>query len=157
MAQHTPENNPNGNNQRHPERSGPYHVRPPIMTVRVEDTMDIMIVRDTARRAASLLGFSPAHRAQLSSAAATLAELVLKTGDPHTIHLNGVVDSKRNGLQISSETPWLAGVSQNNVLVALRSKLGDLVDEILLIGEDKTPTIIMVMWLNEVRSGNVIP
>jgi hypothetical protein len=134
------------------ETAGPYNVRPPIMTVKVEDTMDIMIVRDTARRAASLLGFSPAYRAQLSSAAATLAELVLKTGEAHTIHLNGILDGINVGLQISSETPWLAGVSANNVLVALRSKLGDLVDEILLQGEDP-PTIIMVMWLSSQERG----
>ena len=131
--------------------TGPYNMRPPVMSVRVEDAMDIMIVRDTVRRAASLLGFSPAHRAQLASAAATLAELVLKTGEAHTIHLNGVIDGTRTGLQISSETPWLAGVSANNVLIALRSKLGDLVDEILLEGE-APPTIIMIMWLNEART-----
>jgi hypothetical protein len=113
--------------------------------------MDIMIVRDTVRRAASLLGFAPAHRAQLASAAATLAELVLKTGEAHTIHLNGVINGIKTGIQISSETPWLAGVSANNVLLALRSKLGDLVDEILLEGETP-PTIIMIMWLNETRS-----
>jgi hypothetical protein len=130
--------------------TGPYKVRPPIMSVKVEDSMDIMIVRDTTRRAASLLGFTPAHRAQLSTAAATLAELVLKTGEAHTIHLTGVINGVKNGLQISSETPWLAGVSANNVLVALRSKLGELVDEILLQGTEP-PTIIVVMWLNEAR------
>src|SRR5689334_20113808 len=110
--------------------NGPYHMRPPIMTVRVEDAMDIMIVRDTVRRAAGLLGFSPAYRAQMASAGATLAELVLKTGEAHTVHLNGVINGNKVGLQISSETPWLAGISANNVLIALRSKLGDLVDEI---------------------------
>lgn len=127
---------------------GPYKVRPPVMSVRVEDSMDIMIVRDTVRRAAGLLGFTPAHRAQLASAGATLAELVLKTGEAHTIHLTGIVDGIRVGLQISSQTPWLAGVSANNVLIALRSKLGDLVDQILLEGQD-APTIIMIMWLND--------
>lgn len=130
---------------------GPYSMRPPIMSVRVEDTMDIMIVRDTVRRAASLLGFTPAHRAQLSTAAATLAELVLKTGEAHTIHLNGVINGVKIGLQISTETPWLAGVSANNVLLALRSKLGELVDEIMLEG-DPLPTIIMVMWFTETRT-----
>ena len=133
------------------EPTGPYNMRPPVMSIRVEDAMDIMIVRDTVRRAASLLGFAPAHRAQLASAAATLAELVLKTGEAHTIHLNGVINGIKTGLQISSETPWLAGVSANNVLLALRSKLGDLVDEILLEG-DTPPIIIMIMWLNETRS-----
>lgn len=127
---------------------GPYKVRPPVMSVRVEDAMDIMIVRDTTRRASSLIGFSPAHRAQLSSAAATLAELVLKTGEAHTIHLNGIIEGVRTGLQISSETPWLAGVSANNVLIALKSKMGELVDEIILENGDQ-PTILMVMWLSD--------
>lgn len=132
------------------EIRGPYKQRPPVLSVRVEDSMDIMIVRDTTRRAAGLLGFSPAHRAQLASAAATLAELVLKTGEAHNVHLNGVIEGMKNGLQISSETPWLAGVSANNVLIALKSKMGDLVDEIYLI-QDPQPTIIMVMWLDEAR------
>jgi len=127
---------------------GPYKVRPPVMSVRVEDAMDIMIVRDTTRRASSLIGFTPAHRAQLSSAAATLAELVLKTGEAHTIHLNGIVEGSKSGLQISSETPWLAGVSANNVLIALKSKMGDLVDEIIL-DDGEPPTILMVMWLSD--------
>lgn len=130
------------------ESKGPYQIRPPIMSVKVEDSMDIMIVRDTARRAAGLLGFTPAHRAQLSTAAATLAELVLKTGEAHTLQLNGVISGIKEGIQISSQAPWLAGVSANNVLVALRTKLGDLVDEILLIG-DQTPTIYMVMWITD--------
>jgi hypothetical protein len=121
------------------------------MSVKVEDSMDIMIVRDTTRRASSLIGFAPAHRAQLASAAATLADLVLKTGEAHTIHINGVVDGMKDGLQISSETPWLAGVSANNVLVALRSKLGDLVDEIMLQGGE-VPTIVMITWFNEAGS-----
>jgi len=131
--------------------AGPYSSRPPIMSVKVEDSMDIMIVRDTARRAAGLIGFTPAHRAQISSAAATLAELVLKTGEAHTIRLTGVTNGAEIGLQISSETPWLAGVSAQNVLVALRSKMGDLVDEILLLG-DADPTIVVVMWLNSVNA-----
>jgi hypothetical protein len=122
------------------------------MKVVVEDSMDIMITRNTARHAAGLLGFAPAHWAQFASAAASLAELVLKTGDSHIIHINGVVDGANIGLQISTATPWLEHVSRNNVLVALRSKMGDLVDEILLDGADP-PNIVMVMWLNEVRLG----
>jgi hypothetical protein len=131
--------------------NSPYNMIPPVMMVRVEDAMDIMIVRDTTRRAAGLVGFAPAHRAQLSSAAATLAELVLKTGEVHTIRMTGLNHNNRRGLQISLTTPWLVGVSANNVLVALRSKLGDLVDEIMLIGDDE-PTILMIMWLSDERS-----
>lgn len=131
--------------------TSPYNMIPPVMMVRVEDAMDIMIVRDTARRAAGLVGFTPAHRAQLSSAAATLAELVLKTGEVHTIRMTGLNHNNQRGLQISLTTPWLVGVSANNVLVALRSKLGELVDEIMLVGDDE-PTILMIMWLSNERS-----
>lgn len=128
--------------------TGPYFVQPPVMAVRVEDSMDIMIVRDTVRRAGSLLGFSPADRAQLASAAASLAELVLKTGEPQELSLNGVRQGEKVGLQVSSQAPWLANVATNNVLIALRSKLGDLVDEIMVEGENP-PTIYLVMWLSE--------
>lgn len=125
-------------------------MQPPVMSVRVEDSMDVMIVRDTVRRAGSLLGFSPANRAQLASAAATLAELVLKTGEPQQLHFNGVAHGNKIGLQVSSSAPWLANVSAGNVLIALRSKLGELVDEIMLEG-DNPPVIYMVMWLSEAR------
>ena len=131
------------------QTNSPYKERPPVFNIQVEDSMDIMIVRDTTRRAGGLLGFSPAHRAQLASAAATLAELVLKTGETHILHLNGVINANLTGLQISTETPWLEGVSINNVMIALKSKMGELVDEILLY--DDPSTIIMVMWLNEDR------
>ncbi|MBZ0287862.1 MAG: hypothetical protein K8I30_09635 [Anaerolineae bacterium] len=130
---------------------GPYTMHPPVMSVRVEDSMDIMIVRDTVRRAGSLVGFSPANRAQLASAAATLAELVLKTGEPQALHINGVGHANKIGLQVSSAAPWLANVSTSNVMIALRSKLGDLVDEIMLEG-DSPPVIYMVMWLSETRT-----
>ncbi len=124
---------------------GPYSLQPPVMSVQIENAMDIMIVRNTARRAAGLLGFTPAHQAQLASAAATLAELVLKTGDLHVVHFSGVVNSNQKGVQVSITMPWLSGVSAHNVLIALRSKLGDLVDEILIEG-DAPPTVIMIMW-----------
>jgi hypothetical protein len=128
--------------------SKPYSTIPPVMTVQIEDAMDVMIVRDTTRRAAGLVGFAPAYRAQVSSAAAVLAELVLKTGEVHAIRMTGVAHNNKRGLQISMTAPWLAGASANNILVALRSKLGELVDEIQLTGNDDQPTIVMVMWLN---------
>mgnify|MGYP005838257749 CR=1 FL=1 len=127
---------------------GPYILQPPVMTVQVENAMDIMIVRNTARRAAGLLGFSPAHQAQMASAAATLAELVVKTGDMHILHFCGVLNNTKQGVQLSATLPWLTGVSTPNVLIALRSKLGDLVDEILIEGE-APPTVIMIMWRSD--------
>ena len=104
-----------------------------------------MIIRDTARRAGGLVGFTLAQRAQVASAAATLAELVLKTNNPHTIQINGVTDGKQNeGLEITVETPWLEGASSNNVLMALQAKVGGLVDDIVI---DTDPSkIILITW-----------
>ncbi len=135
---------------------GPYTMQPPVLTVPVETSMDIMIARNTARRAAALLGFVPARQAQLASVAATLGELVLKTGMRHTLSFNGVTDHDKMGVQLSVTTPWLARVSTSNVMIALRSKLGDLVDEILLEGQE-SPTIITVMWRKESDQGNEPP
>ena len=126
----------------------PYAMLPPVLNVQLESGMDIMIARNTARRAASLLGFAPARQAQLASVAATLGELVLKTGTTHTMNFNGVSNGDKTGIQLSIGTPWLAGVAVGNVMIALRSKLGDLIDEILIEGDD-IPTIVTVMWRNE--------
>lgn len=132
-----------------PHHKSPYAMLPPVLNVTLESTMDVMIARNTARRAASLLGFAPARQAQLASVAATLGELVLKTGASHIMNFNGVSNGDKTGVQLSVETPWLAGVSVSNVMIALRSKLGDLIDEILLEGGDDVPTIVTVMWRNE--------
>lgn len=124
---------------------------PPILSVTIEDSMDIMIARDTARRAASLLGFSPAFRAQLAGAAAALAELVLKTGSAHELNYNGVRNGgARTGVQISCTAPWLGSVAASNVVIALRAKMGDLVDDIE-VKEGDAPTIVMTMWLSDPR------
>lgn len=127
-----------------------YIIIPPILAVAVEDSMDIMIARDTARRAAGLLGFAPAFRAQLAGAAAALAELVLKTGVPHELSYSGVQNGNRTGIQISCAAPWLVRVVANNVVVALRAKMGDLVDDISLREEDP-PVIVLTMWLTPLR------
>jgi hypothetical protein len=126
----------------------PYAMLPPVLNVQLESGMDIMIARNTARRAASLLGFAPARQAQLASVAATLGELVLKTGAAHTLNFNGVSNGDKTGIQLSVATPWLANVAVGNVMIALRQKLGDLIDEIIVEG-DEVPTIVTVMWRNE--------
>lgn len=127
-----------------------YVVIPPVLTVPVEDSMDIMIARDTARRAAGLLGFAPAFRAQLAGAAGALAELVLKTGTLHEIDFKGVQRGRDVGIQISCQARWLTNVSPANVEMALRAKLGDLVDDIALIG-NAPPVITLTMWLTAPR------
>ena len=83
----------------------------------------------------------------------------MKTGVVHTLHFNGVTAAdEKQGVQLSVVTPWLAGASSSNVMIALRSKLGDLVDEILIENES-SPTLIMVMWRdeNESQNGQEIP
>ncbi|MCA9915102.1 MAG: hypothetical protein KC496_17225 [Anaerolineae bacterium] len=125
--------------------TSPYQMQPPVLSARVDTTMDVMIVRNTARRAGGLLGFTPAHLAQLASAAATLAELTLMTNSPHTIHFNGVSNNDNSGIQISTSASWLTGVASGNVMIALRSKMGELVDEILVEGANP-PVIMMIVW-----------
>lgn len=123
---------------------------PPILVVSVEDSMDIMITRDTARRTAGLLGFAPAFRAQLAGASGELADLVLKTGQPHDINFSGVRNGGRVGVEVCCAAPWLEDVAPGNVIVALRAKVGDLVDDIDLTNESP-PVIRMVMWLSPTR------
>lgn len=125
-------------------------VIPPILTVAIEDAMDIMIARDTARRAAGLLGFAPAFRAQMAGAAAALAELVLKTGIPHEINYNGVQNGNMVGIQLSCAAPWLSKVATGNVVVALKAKMGDLVDDVS-VREKDPPVIVLTMWLSPLR------
>lgn len=124
---------------------GPYTLLPPVLTANIESATDVMIARNTARRAASLLGFIPARQAQLAGATTALAELMLKTGVRHTLHYSGVTADKRIGVQMSVTAPWLTGAPSGNVMTGLRAKLGELVDEILLETKD-TPTIIAILW-----------
>lgn len=125
-------------------------VIPPVMLIRVEDTMDVMIARNTARRAASLLGFSSISRAQVATAVAALADVILNVEGRQTIHLHGIRDGMEMGIQITCEAPWLANASPDNVIVALRSKLGDMMDEIT-VDPGQPPKIVMVLWLSEGR------
>ncbi len=124
---------------------------PPIMVIRVEDTMDVMIARNTARRAASLLGFSSASRAQIATAVATLTDIILNVEARQTIHLHGLRNGAQMGIQVSCEAPWLAGASTDNALVALQSKLGEMMDEVTL-EPGPPPRIKMVLWLSPGRT-----
>jgi hypothetical protein len=122
-----------------------YTIIPPILSVKVQDNVDVMITRDTARRASSLLGFPPASQAKLASAAAVLAELVLHTRMLHELNFNGVMQGGRIGVQVSSVVPWLANVPANRVELALQVKIGSLVDEIAFM-QDETSIIALILW-----------
>jgi hypothetical protein len=118
---------------------------PPVLSVQVEDDMDVMIARDTARRAAGLLGFAPSYKAQLAAAVAALAEIILNAGAEGTIHLNGVRNGWRFGMQVSCEAAWLQDLSVG-AIGELQDKLGKMMDEVEVIGRDP-PTVNMVFWL----------
>jgi hypothetical protein len=122
-----------------------YSVIPPILSVKVQDNVDVMITRDTARRASSLLGFVPSSQAKLATAAAVLAELVLHTRTVHELNFNGVQHGDRIGVQVSSVVPWLVDVPANRVEMALHVKLGNLVDDIVFI-QGETAIISLTLW-----------
>lgn len=124
---------------------------PPVMLIEVEDSMDLMLARNTARRAASLLGFNTASRAQIAGAVASLVGIILNAGEQQVIHLHGLRQGVTTGLQIRCEAPWLASASPENAAIALKTKLGSMVDEAVLVAGDP-PCIEMVLWRSDARS-----
>ncbi len=122
-----------------------YTVIPPILSVKVEDNVDVMITRDTARRASSLLGFVPVYQARLASAAAVLAELALQTRTVHELNFNGVQHGNRIGIQVSCVVPWLMDAPVNGVKWALHHTLGTLVDEIVFM-HGETAVVSLTLW-----------
>lgn len=126
-------------------------VVPPVMGIQIQDAMDVMIARNTARRTASLLGFTSSARAQIATAVAVLADIIVNAGAQQTIHLNGVRNGGQIGIQVSCAASWLAGASPDDALIALRSKLTDMMDEVAL-EPGAPPKIVMVLWLTAVRT-----
>jgi hypothetical protein len=123
---------------------------PPVMIIEVEDSMDVMLARNTARRAASLLGFNTSSRAQVAGAVASLVEIILNAGEQQVIHLHGLRQGAKTGLQVRCEAPWLASASPENASVALRTKLGRMMDEVTLVSNDP-PSIELVLWRSDER------
>lgn len=118
---------------------------PPVMMIQVEDSMDVMLARNIARRAASLLGFNTASRAQIASAVASLVGIILNAGERQVIHLHGVKTGAITGIQVRCDAPWLASAKPENALVALRTKMSKMMDEVnLVVGEP--PRIEMILW-----------
>lgn len=126
-------------------------VIPPVMSIQIEDAMDVMIARNTARHIASLLGFSSANRAQIATAVAVLADIIVNAEQPQTIYLNGLRNGAQTGIQVSCAAPWLASASPDDALIALRSKLSDMMDEVAIEPTDP-PRITMVLWLSAARA-----
>ncbi len=126
-------------------------VIPPVLSVQVVDAMDVMIARNTARQAASLLGFSSASRAQIAAAVAVLADTIVSADSPQTIHLNGLRIGAQTGLQVSCVAPWLAGANPDDALIALRSKIGDMMDEVA-VESGTPPKMSLILWLSAART-----
>ncbi|MBN1287810.1 MAG: hypothetical protein JXB47_20595 [Anaerolineae bacterium] len=122
---------------------------PPVMSVTIEDSMDIMIARDTARRAAGLLGFNTSCKAQLAAAVAALTEQMLKAGGEGSLHLNGVQSGSRLGIQISCEAGWLKNLPPNSA-DALQEQLNTMVDKVEIVEQDP-PHMNLIFWLSGPR------
>src|SRR5258706_6580742 len=121
---------------------GERHSIPAIMQIPIREAGDVQIARNSARRVASLLGFAPTSRAQISSVAATLAEMILNADKQGLeLYIHGFQSGAQSGIQITCDAPWLSATSKENAQVALHSKLGELVDEIEVIaaGENVAP------------------
>lgn len=118
---------------------------PPVMMIEVRSSTDVMQARNTARRAASLLNFSTASRAQLAGAVASLISIILNAGQQQMVHVHGVKQGVQVGLMIRCDAPWLAGSSLDNATVALKSKLGTMMDEVR-VSAGNPPSIEMVLW-----------
>jgi hypothetical protein len=129
---------------------------PPVMVIQVEDSMDVMLARNIARRAASLLGFNTASRAQIASAVASLVGVILNAGERQVINLHGLRQGVETGIQVLCDAPWLGDASPENAAVALRAKMGKIMDEITLV-PGETPRIEMLLWLTPERSSSSTP
>lgn len=129
---------------------------PPVMLIEVKDSADVMQARNTARRAASLLSFNTASRAQIAGAVASLVTIILNAGVHEMVHLHGIKDGTELGIMIRCNASWLNSASIENATVALRSKLGEMMDEVKLVDESP-PRIEMILWrtahrrLNEMK------
>ncbi len=123
---------------------------PPVMLIEVEDSMDLMLARNTARRAASLLGFNSSSRAQIAGAVSSLVGIILNAGEHQVIHLCGLREGVQMGLQVRCNAPWLASASPENAAIALQTKLGSMMDEVVLVSGEP-PSIEMIFWLSDQR------
>ena len=136
------------------------HTIPPIMQVPIREPADVQVARNSARRVASLLGFAPTSRAQISSVAATLADMILNADKPGIeLYIHGLQSGAQNGVQITCEAPWLAATSTENAQVALRSKLGEMVDEIEVtrVESNVAPRLRVLLWLLPARTQSENP
>jgi hypothetical protein len=118
---------------------------PPVMLIEVEESADVMQARNTARRAASLLSFNTASRAQIAGAVASLVTIILNAGVHEIVHLHGIKNGPETGLMVRCNASWLNSSTLENATVALRSKLGQMMDEVKLV-DDEIPRIEMVLW-----------
>ncbi len=131
-----------------------YTIIPPMLSVRLENSLDVMYAGNTTRRIADLLGFAPIFQSRLACAATALAGLVVKTNTSHTLTVNGIQSGMRTGIQITCETPWLASAPIDAVKRTLEDKVGSLVDETDFCIYTSSPSITLAMWLVSERKRN---
>ena len=123
---------------------------PPVMLIEVQSSTDVMQARNTARRAASLLGFNTASRAQIAGAVAELVTIIVNAGEHQVVHLHGVKEAVQLGIMIRCDAHWLGASSLDNAVVALKTKLGQMMDEVNIV-EAEPPRIEMILWRSDER------
>ncbi|PJF42534.1 MAG: hypothetical protein CUN55_09915 [Phototrophicales bacterium] len=124
---------------------------PPVMMIDVRSSTDIVQARNIARRAASLLNFNTASRAQLAGAVASLISIILNAGQQQIVHIHGIKQGGQVGLMVRCDAAWLALNNLENASVALKSKIGAMMDEVRVIAGDP-PSIEMVLWRTPERT-----
>jgi hypothetical protein len=122
-----------------------YSIIPPIVSISVEYAVDRLIARDTARRVASALGFVPAEQAQLSVAAARLAESLLAGGQRVEICYNGVLGENGVGMQMTCPVPWLTNTTSGEFSQSFEKRGDSLVSD-LRIQQGDVPSIVLTTW-----------
>jgi hypothetical protein len=122
-----------------------HSIIPPIVSISVEFAVDRLIARDTARRVASALGFVPAEQAQLSVAAAKLAESLLATGHRNEIYYSGVLGENSVGLQMTCAVPWLTDATSSDFAQRFEKRGDSLVSD-LRIEPGDVPSIVLTTW-----------
>lgn len=117
----------------------------PVVSIPVECSIDRMIARDTARRVAGALGFSPVQQAQIGLVIISLVDLLLKTNSIHELSYHGIRCGEQIGLQVACDVCWLSDAPRERVAQGLQMLLGGLTDEIQF--EQGNPSVIrLAFW-----------
>lgn len=117
----------------------------PVVSIPVECALDRMIARDTGRRVADALGFTPAAQAQVGTAALTLTDLLLKNTTFQELHFFGIRKDEQVGIRMSCSVPWLASHPESKVFPLFHERFDSLTDQVEF-HPGHEPLIVLTFW-----------